>query len=445
MVATVLAGGLLAACAPLIADDSSGKSTDWPRWRGPNGDGVSNETDWTSDWPADGPKQLWTAKIGVGFGSIAVADGRAYVMGHKRSKAKHGNESAKDGDATDADDKNKDQDDEKKAKQGEDFVWCFDAATGREIWHYSYPCKLVDNLHEGGPAATPTVDGNHVYTLSKEGHLFCFDAAKGNVVWKAELQKLFDVDMPAWGFSGSPQVFGDKLILDAGPTVALNKNTGEVIWKTEKFSVGYGSPTFFSLGGEPLAAVLNNDFLLVVRIKDGSIVDKTPWKSPFSTNATTPIVELTDKGAAIFVSTGYGTGCGLYDLADGKLTERYKNKNMRNHMATCVPRGDVLFGFDGQSSPSSQAKLVALNRDSGEVLWKQRGLGCGTLLRAGERLIILSDDGRLVIAEASDKEYKELASAKVLEGKCWTVPILAAGRIYCRNAAGELVCVDVHK
>jgi outer membrane protein assembly factor BamB len=395
---------------------------DWPAWRGPNGDAVSTETDWTNDWPAGGPKQLWTASVGVGFSAVSVAGGRAYAMGHDSTEPE-----------------------KEKEKLGDDTVWCLDAVTGSVIWKHSYPCKQVANLHEGGPSSTPAIDGNRVYTLSKEGHLFCFDATNGDVIWTVELQKLLDVEMPPWGFSGSPRVFDDKVILDAGPTVAFDKNTGKVAWKSKDHVVGYGSPTLFSVAGEPLVAVLNNQFLMVLRAKDGTLVDQAPWTSSFATSATTPVVEPANHGATIFISTGYDTGCALYDLTDGQLTQRYKNKHMRNHMATCVAWKDVLFGFDGNadSPPAPHVWLVALKRDTGEVLWKERGLGAGTLMRSGDRLILLSDDGRLVIAEASEKEYKPLATAEVLKGKCWTMPVLADGRIYCRDAAGDVVCVDV--
>ncbi len=438
-----LLGGMAGGCTQSSADEATDKPLprpasidrrltvptaaashggDWPAWRGPRGDAISAETDWSNDWPADGPKKLWTAKVGVGFSAVSVANGRAYTAGHAATEHEGDKETA-----------------------GDDTVWCFNAETGEVLWKRSYPCKPIANNHEGGPSATPAVDGNHVYTLSKEGQLFCLDTANGDIVWKVELPQLVETEVPLWGFSGSPRVFEDKLILDAGRLIALDKNTGEIAWKTPDYVVGYGSPVLFTLGGEPLIALLNNQYLLVVRAKDGSLVDKAGWTSSFATSSTTPVVDVTDNAATIFISTGYQTGCALYDLADGKLTRRFKNKNMSNHMASCVSWKNVLFGFDGNSSPSSQVRLVAVDRDSGEVLWKERGLGCGTLMRSGDRLILLSDDGRLVIAEASDQEYKPLAKAEVLQGKCWTMPVLAGGRIYCRNASGDLVCLDVKK
>jgi outer membrane protein assembly factor BamB len=413
--------------APIAAAAASIQPDDWPMWRGPKGNGISAETDWTSDWPTAGPKKLWTDEVGVGFSSCAVVGGHIYTLGHEPNTP----EKEKAGELTD------------------DTVWCFDAATGREIWKYAYRCKQVANLHEGGPGATPTIEENRVYTLSKEGQLFCFDAAKGTILWKQELQTLLGVPMPEWGFSGSPRIFGNMLILDAGRTVALDTLTGEVIWQTAKYRPGYGSPTIFSVDGQSYVAVLNNDDLLVVRASDGAEVDKVKWETDYVTTAITPIVRQKGHETSIFIS-GYKAGCALFDLKDGTLVMRYQNKAMSNQFCTCVLWHDVLYGIDGANNAPSQCKLMAVEYDTGKVLWKERGWGLASLMLSGDKqgggkLIVLSDEGRLGVVAADPKEYRLLASAQVLDGKCWTMPVLSGGRIYCRNAAGKLVCIDVRK
>lgn len=379
---------------------------DWPCWRGPRGDGISRESNWNAKWPESGPKTLWKAEVGTGFSSFSVANGRVFTMGWK---------------------------------DGEDSVYCFNAETGEKLWTHTYKCLLVDNLHEGGPACTPTVDGDRVYTISKEGHFFCLSADKGAVIWKEELQPLLDVSMPEWGFSCSPLVVGDLLIVEAGRTVAFDKLTGKIIWQTEKYYPGYGSPALWEVGGKRLIATLNNECLLVIDLKTGDVLDKAPWTTDYKTSSITPIVS----GESIFISTGYKRGCAKWTLKDGKLENDYENKSMANHMANCVLWKGHLFGIDGNSHAASQCRVTCVDYATGKAVWKERGLGCGSLLMAGEKLILLSDAGELVVAEPSFEEFKPLARAQVLSGRCWTVPVLANGRIFCRNAAGEVVCVDV--
>ncbi len=182
-------------------------AADWYRWRGPDLNGISTETGWQTQWPAEGPKQLWKAAVGVGFSSMSISQGRVYTMGN-------------DGDATDT-------------------VWCLDAATGAPVWKHSYPCPLDPKYYEGGTSSTPTVDGDRVYTMSRKGDLFCLDAAKGKVLWSKNIPADLGSEVPTWGFAGSPLVEGDLLILDIGTAgLALNKKTGAVIWHSGNGAAG---------------------------------------------------------------------------------------------------------------------------------------------------------------------------------------------------------------
>src|SRR5438876_1998073 len=154
-----LALGLLAAVAlPLHA-------ADWPQWRGPARDGISSETGWRQNWPASGPRRLWTARVGEGFSSVAVKGSRVYTMGNEGDK---------------------------------DTVFCLAAATGRPLWQFKYPCPAGD---EGGTRATPTVDGDRLYTLSREGQAFCLNAATGARIWAKDLQRETGASAPRWGFA----------------------------------------------------------------------------------------------------------------------------------------------------------------------------------------------------------------------------------------------------
>ncbi|HWA99909.1 MAG TPA: PQQ-binding-like beta-propeller repeat protein [Pirellulales bacterium] len=398
----VCVAAVLIACAR----PQSGGADDWPHWRGPHDDGISREANWSSDWPTTGPTVAWRANVGTGFSSIAVANGRAYTAGHRA---------------------------------GNDTIYCFDAERGTVLWEHTYPAALVDNLHEGGPAATPTVDSQRLYTLSKDGQLFCLATSDGKVIWQQNVGQLAGVEMPTWGFSSSVFIADGKAIVDAGRTLALDQLTGKLAWQTQIYSPGYGTAAPCTFDGADCVAVLNNDELIVVRVSDGAPIASHPWTTDYATSSTTPIVV----GDRVFISTGYQRGCALLQRAGERFDLIYENKNMSNHMATCVLWNDHLYGFDGNSHNPRLVKLTCLDFATGEVRWSQRGFGCGSLLLAGGKLLILSDDGELVIADADPGKFHELARARVLDGRCWTVPTLANGRLYCRDAVGDLVCLDL--
>ena len=188
-----------------------------------------------------------------------------------------------------------------------------------------------------------------------------------------------------------------------------------------------------------MVAVLNNDYLLILRADDGSEVAKEKWETPYKTSSTTPIVANNH----IFISSGYDKGCALLRLAGTELELVYHNKEMRNQFNNCVLWEGHLYGIDGQTSSSRNCKVVCMEWSTGEVKWTHRGLGAGSLFIADGKLVIFSDQGQLVLAETDPDQYTELGMYEALQSKCWTVPVLAGGRIYCRNATGDLVCVDV--
>lgn len=379
---------------------------DWPNWMGGRHDGISDESGWSQQWPESGLSESWTAEIGVGFSSVSVAAGKLFTMGYD---------------------------------DGVESVFCLDAESGKQLWKHDYPSELIDNLYEGGPGSTPAVDGDRVYTLGKAGQLYCLATGDGKVIWHKELQDDLGVPLPEWGFNSSAYILGDDVIFEAGRVVSFNKATGEKNWQTETHMAGYGCVRPLTQNGRTYLASLDCEAVRVITAEDGSEVDSFPWKSPFGTNSTTPIVHQD----TIFVSTGYQVGCGLFRFADGKLELVYENRDMRNHFNNSILFKGHLYGFDGNSNLGRVVQLTCMNHATGEVAWKHRGLGCGSLMVADEKLLCLSDDGRLVLAEATPEAFTEIASAEILEGRCWTVPVLLNGRVYARNAKGRLVCVRI--
>ena len=378
-------------------------ATDWPQWRGPNRDGISTETNWSTNWPAAGPKQLWKMNVGTGCSAVAISDGKLFAVGN----------------ATDT-----------------DTVFCLDAATGQVVWKYSYACPLDPLMFEGGPAATPTVDGDRVYTLSRSGHLFCLATASGKVIWAKHLQNDLAGKMPKWGYAGSPLVLGPAVLCDPGATnaatVAFDKLTGNLLWKAGNDAAAYGSLVPFPHAGRQCLAAFNAFGLVVREAATGTELARFAWKTSYDGNIATPIIA----GDQIFISAGYNHGCALLRLTGMTLTELWKSSALRNHFSSSVLWQEHLYGFD-------ESKLTCLNFATGAPQWQQDGLGKGAVLLAGDKLIIQSETGSLVIAAATPAGYKELARAKVLTGRCWVVPVLANGRLYVRNNTGDLVCLDL--
>ena len=401
------------------------ESSDWPRWRGQNFDGATSEADWTHDWGELGPPQIWEQAIGIGFSSFAVKDGRLYTMG---SVAREQSQVDRETDT---------------AVPREDVIWCLDAATGDVVWTHRYPAELIDVLHEGGPSATPTIDGDRGYTVSKRGHFVCFDVETGDSLWTQELVDVLDTEMPLWGFSGSSLVVDDLVIVEAGKTAAFNRDTGDVVWQTEQFKPAYSSPVSFQhpASGKMLVASLNNDFLLILDAATGEEVARAPFTTAHPTNSCTPIV-VED---TIFLSSGYNRGCTLLRLTNDGLERIYDNRNMRNHMNSCVLHEGLLYGVDGNSHSRRTATIRCIDHATGELHWKKRGYGVGSVLLAGERVIALSDEGELLVVEPNQEEFTLLANAKVMDGKCWTPPVLCRGRLYIRNAEGRLICLDMSR
>ena len=393
------------------------QADDWPNWNGAHHDGISRETGFSDAWSKDGLPVKWTREIGAGFSSMSVVSERLLTMGH-HSETEIGDSKIGDGIET---------------------VWCLNPQTGDVLWKHEYPGKLLPNLHEGGPCSTPTVDGDYVYTVGKEGQLFCLNLADGKVVWGKMLQTELGVKLPEWGFSSSARILGNQLVLEAGRVVSFDKRTGDKLWQTEIHEAGYGSAAVFEHDGKTLIATLDCDGLRVVDSTDGRQIAFTEWKSPYQTNATTPIIV----GDQIFVSTGYKVGCGLFRLKGNSLELVYKNKDMRNHFNNSILHNGHLYGFDGDAHLGRLVTLNCIDFATGKLAWQQRGLGCGSLLIVDDKLLVLTEGGELVLAKASAESFVELARSPFLDGRCWTVQVLVNGSVYGRNAAGKLVCVKL--
>lgn len=330
-------------------------------------------------------------------------------------------------------------------RDGMDFVHALDSDSGKQLWEHSYPCVAKDPNNRPGPRCTPTVSEGRVYTVSRQGDLFCLNAARGNVLWSKHLVEDLNGSVPKWGYSTSPLVVADTVIVEPGghkgvlgffstgaATAALNKKTGEVIWSQGTESAGYSSPVAFEYQGETIIATFHADALVARGLEGGERLWSLPWKTSYDVNAATPIVS----GTRIFISSGYNTGAAVIDFQGNEPTVVWRNRKMRNHFSSSVLIDGYLYGFDRNA-------LKCLDFQTGKEQWKKRGYGKGALIGAGNRLIIQGQRGLLAVGIASPREYEEISRAQVFGGKeTWVPPVLANGKIYCRYQE-RLVCFDV--
>jgi outer membrane protein assembly factor BamB len=368
----------------------------WPQWRGPNRDGISKETGLLKQWPAEGPPLVWKAQgAGSGYSSMAVANGRLFTMGLRGDR---------------------------------EYVIAFDVATGKEVWATAHGTAYRDSRGDG-PRGTPTVDGNNVYSLGGNGDLSCLDAKTGRIVWGFNMLTKFGGENIGWGISESPLVIGEKLLVNAGgpgaSIVALNKKDGALIWKSQSDKAGYSSGMPVQLGNTTQVVFFTDRRAVGLDLKDGKLMWEYSRAANGTANVATPVV----RGNRVFISSDYGTGAGLVDIkADGKADEVYFTKDMKNHHSSSILIGDHLYGF-------SSGILTAMRFDTGEVAWRDRSVGKGSIVYADGNLYALSENGVVGLIEATPSGYHEKGRFRLTQGSLptWTHPIIAGGRLYLRD------------
>lgn len=398
--AVAATGAVLVACGVLWSAGEPGADNDWPGFLGAHRDGTSSESGFSSDWGASGPKTLWQTQVGVGYSCVSVSGGKAYTMGN----------------ASDA-----------------DAVFCFDALKGDVIWKKSYPCK---GGNFPGPRCSPVIDAGRVYTVSIEGQIACWDAAKGTPLWSHKASE-YGGKPGGWGFACSPLVLGDRVIVDLGVTVALDKKSGELAWKTAPHKAGYSSPKAFRSGNRDLLAVFAGEELEIVTAAEGKPVAGTTWKTSYDVNAALPVIV----GDEIFITSGYGRGGALFGLKDQALTKVWENNELGSQFSTPVLLDGCLYGVNGNVNGGQSFKCVEFK--TGTVKWNAPG--SGSMILVDGKLVSLGSKGRLAVAKASPESYKELSAVELGGGDWWNAPTLSHGLIYCRNHEGKLVCLDVRK
>src|SRR5580692_3379404 len=382
-------------------------AADWPQWRGPNRDGISAETGLLDVWPKGGPPLVWKIQgLGEGYSSAAIAAGRLFIQGQ------HGDE---------------------------EYVLAFDANTGKQLWrvHTGIP---FNESRGHGPRSTPTVDGDHLYALAADGMLVCLDAATGKTFWGYNIVDHFHGSVPHWGISESPLVEGDRVIVTPGGSgaavVALDKMSGKLLWQSQSGSAAYSSPIIYDAGGSRRVVVFAAGAAMGLDLASGKLQWKYERVANGTANIATPIVH----GGEIFLSSNYGTGCALLKTGAGSdASEVYFNRNMQNHYSTSVLVDGYLYGF-------SASILTAMKFETGDVAWRDRSVGKGSLIYADRHLYALGEDGIVGLVDADPAGYHEISRFEIPKGAypTWSQPVIANGMLYLRDQ-DNLFCFNVKK
>ena len=368
----------------------------WPQWRGPNRDGISKETGLLKQWPTGGPSLVWKATgAGRGYSSFSIANGKLYTMGLRGDR---------------------------------EFVIAFDIATGKEAWATAHGSAFRNDRGDG-PRGTPTIDGDRLYALGGNGDLSALDARTGKIIWSKNVLREFGGQNIQWGISESPLVLGNKVLVNAGgrgaSIVAFNKTDGSVIWKSQSDEPGYSSGMPLDVNGLTQVVFFTASRALGLDSKDGRLLWEYERPANNVANVATPII----RANRIFISSDYGTGGGVIEIKpDNKAQEIYFNKDMRNHHSSSVLVGDYLYGF-------SSSVLTAMKFDTGEVAWKDRSVGKGSLVYADGNLYCFSENGVVGLVEATPTGYKEKGRFRIQQDSLptWAHPVVAGGRLYLRD------------
>ena len=378
-------------------------AADWPQFRGKNADGISTEKGPLPAWPASGPRKLWQVPLGGGYSGIVLADQQLYTQ-FSRDQA--------------------------------EWLGAFDLTTGKNLWSLRLDEMRPDQFGDG-PRATPSLDGDRIYTVSAYGKLHCADRKTGKSLWSHDLRARFGLVVPTWGVSSSPVVVGDLLLHNVGGTpghliVAFDKLTGKPVWNSESGLAGYALPITFELAGSRQTLFFAGQKAVAVDPKTGRKLWEVPWETAYDVNAATPIFVAPDR---IFLSSGYDTGAGLFRIESvgGKWVpkELWHSREMKNQFSSSIYLNGYFYGFDGKN-------LQCLDTKTGQGVWRRGGFGQGSLTYVDGHFLVLGDNGRLALIEANPQAYVEIASTQVAEGKHWTVPTFADGHLYIRNEVNLL-------
>jgi outer membrane protein assembly factor BamB len=398
----------------LIAMVSAGaRASDWPQFLGPTRNAVYAGPPLAEEWPASGPPVVWTAEVGEGYSSPVVGEGRLVIC----------------------------------HRTGDDLVVdCLDPKSGAKHWRFTHAMKFTDGAgYDSGPRATPAIKDGRVFVHNTDGYLVCLDLQDGREVWSRHAKSEFKSSATWHGCVASPLVTDKAVILPVGGSnsavVAFARDTGDTLWQAFNEKASASSPVLAMLDGKPQLVVVTRTNLHGMDPDTGAGYWEFPTRKQTSGNvyAASPVVF----GDSVFLTGWYELGALWLRVKNG-VAEKvwHRDDVLSSHYATPILHEGHVYGFHGHAWERGGPSLRCVELATGKVAWELPQLGSGTLLRAGDNLLVFTDRGELLLAKASPKEFKIQCRAQVTARVARSYPAIADGCVFVKGPR-KLVCLDL--
>lgn len=405
---------LLLSVVSLTLACSLAQAEDWPRWRGPRGDGISMETNIQDKWPADGLRKLWSHKVGIGFASPVAVEGKVYLFTLEGKSER---------------------------------LTCYDAQSGNVIWQQEYQGGWTAASSFPGTRATPWIENGRIYTYGGASDLVARNLADGKELWRTNIFKETGVrEALTWGQASSPLIVGDLIYVQNGKggpvAVAVNKNDGKIAWKAQAVGLGgYAQPVLIDVEGTRQLIVFGGEIVYALNPQTGATIWQQPWETKYEVNATTPVY----RDGHLLVTSGYDSGSMMLKVGPAGATKLWEhrgsagNKHVKSRFQGVILEGDNLYA-------NSEGTLRCMSWPDGKIKWENRAvrLGAGgSIVKAGDKLIALGERGTLYLFKATPEGSEKISELEVAEGdRNWATPLIYNGKLYVKTI-DEFICFDV--
>ena len=381
------------------AGPSAGAPDGYPQFLGPNRNATLSSPTLARDWTSRPPQQIWRRGIGAGWSGFAVTRGSAVTQEQDGPREK---------------------------------VVCYDALSGRLIWSYCDVERFFKTIAGEGPRATPTIDGDRVYTLGATGILNCLDLPTGRLIWARNIIQDNRSRVPEWGLSGSPLIVDDLVVVSAGGSdgrsfVAYDKRDGQFVWGGGSDAASYSSPVICSIAGTRQVLMFNASLIAAHDPGSGQLLWQYPW-SAAQAHVAVPVMLPGDR---VLVTSGYGTGSEAVQIksdATGNWTASrvWKSNRLKAKFTNVVYHEGSIYGLD-------DGIMVCIDAATGEQKWKNGRYGHGQNILVGKLLLVMAESGEIVLVEPVPQELRELARFRAFNTKTWNPPALAGELLFVRN------------